>query len=61
MLRRNDAEFQLLGTKVLADLFRSHEIEAIYKKWFEPFPNNSKVSEPPSELLKASWQLNSLP
>lgn len=61
MLRRNDADFQLLGAKILADLFRSREIEAIYKKWFEPFPNNAKVSEPPSDLLKASWQLNSLP
>ena len=61
MIRRNDAEFQLLGTKVLAGLFRSHEIEKIYQHWFQPFPNNEKVSEPPSDLLKASWQLNALP
>lgn len=61
MIRRNDADFRLLGTKVLADLFRSREIEKIYRKWFQPFPNNAKVSEPPSDLLKASWELNALP
>jgi glutamate/aspartate transport system substrate-binding protein len=61
MVRRDDSEFQLLGTKVLADLFRSGEIRDIYAKWFQPFPTNDAVSEPPTDLLQAAWRLNALP
>jgi glutamate/aspartate transport system substrate-binding protein len=61
MVRRDDSAFQLLGTKVLADLFRSGEIREIYAKWFEPFPTNAEVSEPPTPLLQAAWLLNALP
>ena len=61
MVRRDDSAFQLLGTKVLADLFRTGEIREIYAKWFEPFPTNADVSEPPTELLQAAWRLNALP
>ncbi|WP_029031828.1 amino acid ABC transporter substrate-binding protein [Salinarimonas rosea] len=61
MVRRDDSAFQLLGTKVLADLFRTGEIEEIYAKWFQPFPTNESVSEPPTDLLRAAWRLNALP
>ncbi|MGJ3263365.1 MAG: amino acid ABC transporter substrate-binding protein [Salinarimonas sp.] len=61
MVRRDDSAFQLLGTKVLADLFRTGEIEEIYAKWFQPFPTNENVSEPPTDLLQAAWRLNALP
>ena len=61
MVRRDDSAFQLLGTRVLADLFRSGEIRDIYAKWFQPFPTSADVSEPPTELLEAAWQLNALP
>ena len=61
MVRRNDADFQLLGTRVIADLFRTGEIKDIYAKWFEPFPTSDAVSEPPTDLLKASWRINAFP
>ncbi|WP_372423904.1 amino acid ABC transporter substrate-binding protein [Salinarimonas chemoclinalis] len=61
MVRRDDSAFQLLGTKVLADLFRTGEIEEIYAEWFQPFPTNDAVSEPPTDLLRAAWRLNALP
>jgi glutamate/aspartate transport system substrate-binding protein len=61
MVRRDDSAFQLLGTRVLADLFRSGEIADIYAKWFMPFPTSENVSEPPTPLLHAAWRLNALP
>jgi glutamate/aspartate transport system substrate-binding protein len=61
MVRRNDADFQLLGTTVLADLFRSGEIAAIYAEWFEPFPTDPNVSIPPTDLLEAAWEIQALP
>lgn len=61
MVRRNDADFQLLGTTVLADLFRSGEIAEIYAKWFEPFPTDPNVSIPPTDLLETAWELQALP
>lgn len=61
MVRRDDSAFQVLGTRVLADLFRSGEIETIYAKWFQPFPTSAAVSEPPTDLLKTAWRINALP
>lgn len=61
MVRRDDSAFQLLGTRVLADLFRTGEIEKIYAKWFEPFPTSDAVAEPPTDLLKTAWRINALP
>lgn len=61
MVRRNDADFQLLGTTVLADLFRSGEIAEIYAKWFEPFPTDPNVSIPPTDLLESAWEMQALP
>ncbi len=61
MVRRDDSAFQLLGTRVLAELFRTGEIREIYAKWFQPFPTSADVSEPPTDLLQAAWRLNALP
>lgn len=61
MVRRNDDAFELLGTRVMADLFRSGEIKEIYAKWFEPFPTSDSVSEPPTDLLEAAWRINAFP
>ena len=61
MVRRDDSAFQLLGTRVMADLFRTNEIAEIYSKWFEPFPTSDAVSEPPTDLLKTAWRINALP
>ena len=61
MIRRNDADFALLGTKVLADLFRTGEIEEIYSSWFEPFPTDPNVSIPADEMLRTAWEIQALP
>ena len=37
VVRRDDSAFRLVGNRVLADLFRSGEIEQIYDKWLKPF------------------------
>lgn len=61
MVRRDDSAFQVLGTEVMADLFRSGEIKEIYAKWFEPFPTSDAVTEPPTDLLQTAWQIQALP
>jgi glutamate/aspartate transport system substrate-binding protein len=39
MLRKDDAPFKTVADRATANLYRSPEIEAIYKKWFEsPVP-----------------------
>ena len=41
MLRRDDTPFKAVADRATADLYRSPEIEAIYRKWFEsPVPPN---------------------
>ncbi len=41
MLRKEDAPFKAVADRATADLYRSPEIETIYKKWFEsPVPPN---------------------
>jgi glutamate/aspartate transport system substrate-binding protein len=41
MLRKDDAPFKAVADRATADLYRSPEIEVIYKKWFEaPVPPN---------------------
>ena len=35
MLRKDDAAFKAVADRVTANLYRSPEIETIYKKWFE--------------------------
>jgi glutamate/aspartate transport system substrate-binding protein len=55
MVPRNDSAFRLLGNETLARLFRSGEIEKIYRKWFDP------IGVPLSPLLKAGFELGALP
>ena len=41
MLRRDDTPFKAVADRATADLYRSPEIEAIYRRWFEsPVPPN---------------------
>jgi glutamate/aspartate transport system substrate-binding protein len=54
MLRRGDPDFRLAVNRVLAHLYRSGEVIAIYERWFGPF-------ERTSNLLQAMYLLHSLP
>ena len=55
VVRRDDSEFRRVGNKVLADLFRGGEIQAIYDKWLGP------IAGPPSDELKMIWKVQALP
>jgi ABC-type amino acid transport substrate-binding protein len=55
MVKRNDADFRLVANRVLARLYRSGEIGAIYEKWFGDWGGR------PSPLLLAMFALNALP
>lgn len=55
MVRRNDSEFELIGKKAIAGLFRSGEINAIYDKWFNP------LGVERTDLLNAAFRLQALP
>jgi glutamate/aspartate transport system substrate-binding protein len=55
MVPRNESDFELVGKKALAALFRSGEIDAIYDRWFGPMGIGQ------SDLLQAAFQLNALP
>lgn len=53
-LRRNDADFKQAVNRVLAQLYRTGEVNSIYDRWF------GKLGKP-SQLLAAMFILNSLP
>jgi len=55
VVRRDDSEFRRVGNRVLADLFRSGDIQAIYDKWLAP------IAGPPSDELKMIWKVQALP
>jgi len=55
IVRRDDSSFRLVVNTVLADLFRSGEIDAIYAKWFDP------LGVPQTDLLKAAFQIQAWP
>jgi len=59
MIPRNNDDFRLLGNATITKLIRSGEMEAIYKKWFEPGPTN--IQYPMSDRLKENLQLIALP
>jgi polar amino acid transport system substrate-binding protein/glutamate/aspartate transport system substrate-binding protein len=54
MLKRGDWSFRLAANRVLARLYRSGEVAAIYKKWFGP------LGDPPGVLV-LMYVLNALP
>jgi ABC-type amino acid transport substrate-binding protein len=54
MVRRNDSAFRLAANRVLANIYRSGEIEQIYETWFGALGL-------PSSLLQAMYILNGLP
>lgn len=55
VIRRDDSAFRHVGNTVLAELFRSGEIERIYDKWLAP------IAGPPSDELKMVWKVQALP
>lgn len=55
MVPRNESDFELVGKRALAALFRSGEIDDIYERWFGPMGIEQ------SDLLRAAFQLNALP
>jgi glutamate/aspartate transport system substrate-binding protein len=59
MIPRNNDDFRLLGNTTITKLIRSGEMDAIYKKWFEPGPTN--INYPLSDRLKENFQLIALP
>src|SRR5215470_14461555 len=59
MIPRNNDDFRLLGNATITKLIRSGEMQAIYKKWFEPGPTN--INYPLSDRLRENLQLIALP
>jgi len=57
MLRRDDAAFKAVADRATAELYRSPEIEAIYKKWFEaPVPPNGlNFKTPMTTVLRNAY------
>jgi glutamate/aspartate transport system substrate-binding protein len=55
LIRRDDSAFRLVGNRVLAELFRSGEIKAIYDKWLLP------VNMPMSDMLKTVFASQAIP
>ncbi|WP_264715698.1 amino acid ABC transporter substrate-binding protein [Limobrevibacterium gyesilva] len=55
VVRRDDSAFRLIGNRVLADLFRSGEIEQIYDKWLKP------IAGPLSEPLRTVFATQAMP
>jgi glutamate/aspartate transport system substrate-binding protein len=57
VMRRDDAAFQLVVTRTLAELMRSGEINKIYDKWFR----SKELNVPLSPLLKSAFEVQALP
>lgn len=55
MVPRNESDFELVGKRALAELFRSGEIDTIYERWFGP------MGVEQSDLLRTAFRLNALP
>ncbi len=57
MLRKDDAAFKAVADRATAELYRSPEIEAIYKKWFEsPVPPNGlNFKTPMTAVLRNAY------
>ncbi len=55
VVRRDDSAFRLVGNRVLADLFRSGEIEQIYDKWIKP------IAGPLGEPLRTVYATQAMP
>lgn len=53
-LRRGDSDFRLLVDTALAEIYRTGEIDSIFKTWLAPLG-------PPSPVLVALYLLNALP
>ncbi|MBR1250087.1 transporter substrate-binding domain-containing protein [Bradyrhizobium sp. AUGA SZCCT0169] len=54
MLRKDDAPFKTVADRATANLYRSPEIEVIYKKWFES-PNGLNFRNPMPKVLRSAF------
>ena len=54
VVRKGDTEFRLMVDRVLAQIYRSGQIEGVYSRWLSPLGN-------PSVGLMGMYLLNSLP
>ncbi|MET3842766.1 amino acid ABC transporter substrate-binding protein [Bradyrhizobium sp. OAE829] len=57
MLRKDDAPFKAVADRATANLYRSPEIDVIYKKWFEsPVPPNGlNFRNPMPKVLRSAF------
>jgi glutamate/aspartate transport system substrate-binding protein len=55
VIRRDDSAFRMVGNHVLAELFRSGEINQIYEKWLAP------INMPMSDNLKILFAMQAIP
>lgn len=55
MVRRDDSAFRLVANRVMSDLFRSGEIDAMFQKWFDP------VGIPMTDDVRNAFKLQALP
>jgi glutamate/aspartate transport system substrate-binding protein len=55
MVPRNESDFELVGKRALAEVFRSGEIDTIYERWFGP------MGVEQSDMLRTAFRLNALP
>jgi glutamate/aspartate transport system substrate-binding protein len=55
VVRQNDAAFRLVADRALAQVYRSGEIDQIYKRWF------GQWNVTPGRLLVALYRIESLP
>ncbi len=55
VVRRDDSAFRLAGNRVLADLFRSGQINAVYDKWM------STINMPMSDQMKIVFDSQAYP
>ncbi len=55
MVPRNESDFELVGKRALAEVFRSGEIDEIYERWFGP------MGVEQSDMLRTAFRLNALP
>ncbi|MBL8703091.1 MAG: amino acid ABC transporter substrate-binding protein [Alphaproteobacteria bacterium] len=59
MIPRNNDDWRLIGNRTISKLIQSGEMDAIYKKWFEPGP--TKIDYPMSARLRENFELVAIP
>lgn len=59
MVPRNDSTFRLIGTRMIGNMMRSGDLQALYDKWYNSDHTGLKV--PMSPLLDAAMRIQALP